>query len=132
MKKVLYVGIGGVVGALLRYLIKEKFIDFQFSLLGSILWGTLIVNISGSFILAAFMTLSLSRFKVSEAMRLAVATGLLGAYTTFSTLCRETVNLAYNGFWWTAFTYAAFSVLLGLVAAFLGVYSIERLLNKLN
>jgi CrcB protein len=131
MKKVLFVGVGGMLGAVLRYSVKEN-ISFISGLPGSIPWGTLIANISGSFILAVFMTLTLTKLKIPETVKLAVATGFIGAYTTFSTLCKETVNLVSNGFWQNAFIYAAISVFLGLSSAYLGVYLTERLIKKFN
>ena len=60
-------------------------------------YGTLLINLSGSFALGLFMTLITTRFVVDPAWRLFVAVGFLGGYTTFSSYTYESVNLILAG-----------------------------------
>lgn len=89
--RVFMVGLGGVGGALARY---------GFSLLlnerGLLPWGTLAVNLLGCFLLALFLTVALSRLSGSSYFVLAVATGFVGSFTTFSAISVEGVLLMQN------------------------------------
>lgn len=88
MKNMLSVGIGGALGALARY-----YMYFPFSS-GSIFpWGTLTVNLLGSFWLALFLTVALRHFYHRPYFVLAVSTGFTGAFTTFSAVSVEMVSL---------------------------------------
>jgi CrcB protein len=86
--------IGGALGAMLRLAVKNISIG-QYQ--GSFPLNTLIINISGSFVLAFFLTMTLEFFEFDADVRLGISTGFLGAYTTFSTLCRESVLLLAGG-----------------------------------
>ncbi|MDV3429455.1 MAG: fluoride efflux transporter CrcB [Bacillota bacterium] len=94
MQKVIYVGIGGFVGAALRY-----FISMQSSKLFncSIPLGTLIVNVIGGFLIGMIMEISLSTDLISGNLRLFLTTGIMGGLTTFSTFSLETINLLSDG-----------------------------------
>lgn len=91
MEKILYVGIGGLLGATLRYLVNlwsvEK-LGFAFP------YGTLIVNIIGCFILGVFVTICSEKLLANENLRLFVVVGFAGGLTTFSALSYETIKLA--------------------------------------
>jgi CrcB protein len=82
---------GGALGTLARYLISVLAAPIS----GNLPWGTIIINITGSFIIGLFGTLTLAhgRFPVSENMRLFVMIGLCGGYTTFSSFSLQTLNL---------------------------------------
>ncbi len=115
--KILAVGFGGFLGAIARYelatLVGARLkTDFPFS--------TFIINITGSFILAFFMTLILGKFAVNPLWRLFFAVGFLGAYTTFSTLEYETFTLITDGQFWTASLNILGSAAAGLFAVWLG------------
>lgn len=94
MEKVLYVGIGGFIGAALRYLItiqSSKLIDSNFPL------GTLIVNVVGGFLIGLIVELSLTTNLVSPNLKLFLTTGIMGGLTTFSTFSIETISLINDG-----------------------------------
>ncbi|MHB9094526.1 MAG: fluoride efflux transporter FluC, partial [Eubacteriales bacterium] len=55
--------------------------------------GTFIINLTGCFILSFFLTLTLERLEINPKLRLAIGTGFLGAYTTFSTFAVDSINL---------------------------------------
>lgn len=118
MKKYAYIMIGGALGAMLRVAVKSVSIGQQ---QGDFPFNTLIINITGSFVLALFMTLTLEIFEFDADIRLGVSTGFLGGYTTFSTFCKESVLLLVSGQYAAAAAYLAASTFLGLGAAYLGV-----------
>ena len=118
MQKYLLIGIGGFVGANLRYFV-QGWAAQRWG--GDFPYGTLIANVTGSLILAFFITLATERLAISPAWRLFLAIGLLGGYTTFSSFAVETLNLAGTGSWlWSALNLCG-NVLLGLAGAFLGM-----------
>ena len=117
MKKYWFIMAGGVAGALLRYLIKTA--PFRLGA-DAFPYRTLFINVTGSFILALFLTLALTVLEISPEVRLGIATGFLGAYTTFSTLCKEAVALLQDNRWPASLGYVALSLLLGLAAAYAG------------
>lgn len=84
-------------------------------------YGTLIVNITGSFVLAFLMTVWTERATVDPRWRLLLAIGFLGAYTTFSTLTYESVNLMVKGQLWTGALNLFGSAVLGAGAVALGI-----------
>jgi len=118
MKKDLYVGIGGAVGTILRIVIHELSLPFG-SAYRPLL--TMLINISGSFLLGFLMVLFGKLYPVKAEIRLGITTGVLGGYTTFSTLCKETVLLSFSGNWICSALYVVFSLLFGLAAAWLGI-----------
>ncbi|WP_195540188.1 fluoride efflux transporter CrcB [Eubacterium maltosivorans] len=90
MFEVLSVGVGGFVGAALRYLISSGIARFMNSRLPL---GTLCVNVFGGLLMGFIMQWSLQSAGLSPRMRLFLTTGLLGGFTTFSTFSYETMNL---------------------------------------
>lgn len=117
MKQMLWVGLGGFAGANARYLLG----GWVAARLGSVFpYGTFVINASGSFLLGAVMGVLDSRI-LPPAVRLAVAVGFIGAYTTFSTFTYETVRLIEDGSWLLAGINALGSVLVGLLAAGAGL-----------
>jgi CrcB protein len=87
----------------------------------SLLWGTLDVNVTGSFVLGAFLAWTTERVLADPAYRFVVATGFCGAYTTFSSYAFETVRLWEQGHAWTATGNLLANNFLALAAAMLGV-----------
>ena len=90
-------------------------------------WGTLFINLSGSLFLGWFMTIFTDRLKPGgwlspDDLRLMVAVGFTGAYTTFSTFEYEAHNLLKDGDDLAGTTYIAGSVFLGLLAVRLGTH----------
>ena len=119
MEKFLLISTGAVLGANARYWmgtwVSEKW-GSPFPI------GTLIINITGSFLLGLFMTLATERFLIDPRWRFLVAVGFLGAYTTFSTFTYESFNLIFKGQWLPGLLNLLGSSLLGLLAVGLGVY----------
>ncbi len=110
----LVVGVGGFLGAIARYAVGVWFETFwrrDFPL------ATFVVNVTGCFILGLFLTMATERMNVNPTMRLLVATGFVGAYTTFSTFEYETQRLTTTG----AFGWALVNVLTSVVAGFIAV-----------
>ena len=95
MENVLWVGLGGFVGANVRYGLTLWISQFAAREGWTFPLATLVINFSGSFLLAFFITLFSDR--LSPQVRLLVATGFFGAYTTFSTFAVESVALWQNG-----------------------------------
>ncbi len=118
MKNFLLVGVGGFFGAMARYGI---------GLLVPRLWATdfpvatVLINLTGSFILGLFATLAAERAPIDPMWRLVIATGFVGAYTTFSTFEHETHQLVANGMPWLGLANVLFSVVAGYGAVHLGV-----------
>ncbi|NJD03098.1 MAG: hypothetical protein FIA99_11020 [Ruminiclostridium sp.] len=84
MKKYLYIGIGGSIGAILRFAVRNvKLADYK----GNIPLNTLFINISGCFLLAFLLASAFSFLQLDADIRLGLSAGLFGAYTTFSSLC---------------------------------------------
>jgi len=114
----LAVGFGGIIGANLRWQVGKWATDRWAA---PFPWGTLLINLTGSFILGLYLTLVTGRFTGRPLTRLLVATGILGAYTTFSTFAYETVRLVQHGHIATALAYVGASLVLGLAACAGGI-----------
>lgn len=127
MKKCLYIAAFGFFGAILRYFIKNIPVYHYKEVIPL---NTIIINVTGSFALALVSTLALEVFQIREEIRLGITTGFLGAYTTFSTMCKDTVNLIYSGFYFSALSYVTISVVLGLCSAFFGVIVAREYISK--
>ena len=121
----LSVGIGGMTGAALRYLI-SLWLGSGTSLFP---WATFAVNMSGAFLLSFLLFLPVTQKKVSPIILPGITTGLLGAYTTFSTLTIEIVQL-FDGHAWLASAYLLLSFFLGLVCSFAGYKFARNLPGK--
>jgi fluoride exporter len=119
MRTVMAVGLAGFIGAIARYGIDGVIVQKSG---GSFPWGTFLINISGSFVLGLlFAVLVEGRVAVAPWIRTASTVGLVGAYTTFSTLTLETFRLVEDGSYFLAGANAVGSLTLGLVAVYLGV-----------
>ncbi|WP_138495415.1 fluoride efflux transporter CrcB [Paenibacillus pinistramenti] len=114
----LWVGLSGVLGALLRYGMGQ-WIALPDG--GGFPLSTLIVNLTGCLALAFFYTAAATRFKVHPHFRAAFGTGFIGSYTTFSTFCKEGILLVKDGHTGTALAYILISLAGGYACAWLGV-----------
>lgn len=119
-----YVGIGGFFGAIARRGVGLLLPSHVFP------FATLFVNLTGSFLLPFFFTLALERWSLDPKVRLAVATGFIGSYTTFSTFAGEIVTLFRQGRILAAVLYALISMGTGLFLSWLGLKSAEVLSKK--
>lgn len=117
MDKILCVGIGGFIGAALRYLISTGAArvfksDFSF--------GTLIVNVIGAVLIGFIMQLSIHPSFITPNMKLFLTTGILGGLTTFSTFSLETVSFYQSGRYFLCFSNITLNLSLSLLGVFTG------------
>lgn len=124
MKKILYLICGSALGAVARYQLENIKIGGHQS---SFPFNTLIINLSGAFLIAFILTVWSEVREFDSDIRLGLTTGLMGAYTTFSTLCKEASSLLFAAKYLTAFLYLSASLLLGLGAVYLGTKAARTL-----
>lgn len=115
---VIAVAAGGAAGSVLRYAVAQWVVG-RFG--PTVPWHTLIVNVTGAFLLGMLMALATERGTVSEPWRLLLGVGLLGGYTTFSTFAFESVELFAEHAPVLGVAYALGSVIAGVLAAWLGI-----------
>ncbi|HET7533998.1 MAG TPA: fluoride efflux transporter CrcB [Nocardioidaceae bacterium] len=122
----LVISMGGALGSLARWGVGELLPwsgeDFP--------WATFIENVSGGFLLGILMVFLLDVLPPRRYLRPFLGVGLLGGYTTFSTYMLETRELLYSGHVVTAVAYLGGSLLVGLVAVWLGIGT-ARLVDRL-
>ena len=118
MATALMVGVAGAIGTLARYGL-DGLVSRRFP--GAFPLGTFVVNITGALLLGLVFTVLTERFMVSPSVRSAITIGLLGAYTTFSTLSLETLRLIEDGAYLIAAANALGTLAVGLVAVYVGV-----------
>jgi CrcB protein len=122
MKNLLLVGLGGGIGSILRYLC-QKWINESYQNIFPL--GTFLVNISGCFLIGVFYALGERSNVLSPQIRFLLITGLCGGYTTFSTFAFENFSLLRIGDMSTFFLYAVASVVVGIIAVFMGSFLIK-------
>lgn len=127
MRKYVYIGLGGFLGAILRVAIKSINIS-KFNELFPI--NTLLINISGCFLIALFMTVCIEVLEIDSEIRLGVATGFIGSFTTFSTICKEVIIMLGQGQYMIAAAYTLTSVFLGMSAVYLGIIIAREIIIK--
>lgn len=116
------VGVGGFLGSVLRYLVATYFTKSFSSVFP---YGTFVVNIVGCFLIGVFYGLSEHYEGFSSEWRLFLATGFCGGFTTFSSFSYENLLLLQRGEYLIFFAYAIGSFVLGLIAAFVGVFVVK-------
>jgi len=114
----MWVFIGAGVGGTLRYVLGGWLTERWGS---AFPWHTLAINVAGAFLLGVLMALSVERGIVSPEMRLLLGVGLLGGFTTFSTLSYESVALFQHGFMLQGAANILGSAVLGIGAAVVGL-----------
>jgi CrcB protein len=119
---ILAVAIGGSLGSLARYLVGI----WSGRLLGlSFPWGTLIINVTGSFLIGLFIGLFALRWNPSEPVRVFLIVGICGGYTTFSTFSLDAFYLWERGEVWATAAYMLGSVFLSIAGTFAGIYLVR-------
>ena len=112
MVGMLLIGAGGFAGAIARYAVDlqvtQRFAWFP--------WGTLVVNVSGSFLVGLLFALITERAALPAELRGPLMIGFLGAYTTFSTLALESWRMIEDGAWLLAALNLGGSVAIGMTA----------------
>jgi fluoride exporter len=89
-------------------------------------YGTLLINLTGCFLLAILYQSTLNRLVISPDLRVAIGVGFFGGYTTFSSFGWETAKLLEDGEWFRATTYVTASVVAGILLSVAGI----RLANR--
>lgn len=120
-----YIALGSAIGGMLRYLLGGW---IQRAAGGTFPIGTLVINISGSFLLGLIYRYATESAAATPEVRAFLTIGICGGYTTFSTFSYETVRLLEDGELGRALGYVALSVLLSIAAALLGVVAGRELL----
>jgi len=118
LEKYLVIAVGGSIGAILRYLTGVYSAKFFGTWLP---YGTLIVNVVGSFILSFFMILFLEKLSLDPLWRLFVAVGFCGSYTTLSSITYETLSIVMDGDYVRALLNVALNFGLSFLSAFAGI-----------
>ncbi len=113
-----WIALGGAIGAVSRYGLQGLVYRFTGT---AFPYGTLVVNLTGCFLIGWIMAVTEDRFVLSPLVRVFLTIGILGGFTTFSSFAYETLALMRDGEWIWALANAAGSVVLGLAAAFLGM-----------
>ena len=118
MFQIMAIAIGGALGAVSRYLVIGLVTDW----LGkSFPYGTLIVNVIGSFLIGILYVVVVQKMHVSPELKSIMVVGFLGAFTTFSTFSLEAFNFINEGLVLNAITYILSSVILCIISVWAGV-----------
>ena len=117
----LWVAIGGALGSMARYGIGGLFLQKSS---GAFPWGTLVVNVTGSFVIGILGALTVPEGKMNPQSRAfatqLLITGVCGGYTTFSSFSLQTLNLLRDGEWFYAAGNILLSVILCMIAVWIG------------
>ena len=123
MTRILFIGLGGFIGAVLRYLtdtgVKKIFPDMNFPL------GIFVCNILGCFLIGLLATL-FTDATISEHLKAKILIGILGSYTTFSTFSKDSLELFMNQQYLPAFLNIFLSISLGIAFVFLGMIAAKQ------
>jgi CrcB protein len=120
-----YIAAGSAIGGVSRYLLGSL---LQRLMAGGFPGGTIVINVTGSFLLGIILPYAIETTAVSPELRAFLTIGFCGGYTTFSTFSYESLTLLEDGQWSRAATYVGLSVALSIAAAFLGVVAGRQLI----
>jgi CrcB protein len=116
--RLVLVALGGALGSALRYLVATAALAW----LGPAFpWGTLAVNLAGSFLIGLVQQLATEGLLLGEDARLFLTAGVLGGLTTYSAFSYETVRLLETGAWWPAWLNVLLTTAACLTLCFLGL-----------
>lgn len=119
---IIAVAIGGAIGSVARYLVGIG----AGRLFGSAFpWGTLLINIAGSFLIGVFVESFALKWDLPQVARVFLTVGICGGFTTFSTFSLDSYLLMDRGELWPAFAYIAGSVVLSIAGLFAGLHLIR-------
>jgi CrcB protein len=113
LQLILAVAAGGALGSVARYLVgvgSTRMFGATFP------WGTLLINIAGSFLIGAFVELFALKWDLPQEWRVFLTVGICGGFTTFSTFSLDAYVLMERGEWWPAAAYVVGSVVLSIAA----------------
>jgi len=118
VERALLITVGGAIGTLLRYLVSllaSQWLGTEFP------YGTLIVNVSGAFVIGLVQQLGTEALLIPDNLRLFLTTGMMGGMTTYSTFSYETVQLMETGSWGQAGMNILVTTVICLGLCFLGM-----------
>ena len=124
LQLIVAVAIGGAIGSVARYLTgiaSGKLFGFGFP------WGTLVINIAGSFLIGVFVESFALRSNLPQVARVFLTVGICGGFTTFSTFSLDCYLLIDRGELWPAAAYMAGSVMLGILGLFAGLQLVRAI-----
>jgi fluoride exporter len=121
--KLFLIALFGAIGTLARYGLQGL---VQTRMGTTFPYGTLLINLTGCLLLGFIGQLTLNRMLISSELRIAIAVGLFGGYTTFSSFGWETAKMLEDSEWLRATTYVGASVIAGLLLSVAGI----RLANR--
>ena len=123
IKNILLIGLGGGLGSIARYLCQKWFMDHH---LHAFPWATFMVNIIGCFLIGLFWGIFLKPFAGNESWKLFLMTGICGGFTTFSAFTLEGIGLIKEQKLGLFFVYIGGSVVIGLLATYVGMKMISN------
>jgi CrcB protein len=126
VKLIGWIAAGGAVGAVARYMVMVGVARLWGS---AFPWGTLTVNVVGSFVLGALIEILALVWSPGEGVRALLVVGMLGAFTTFSTFSLDVVTLYERGALAAAASYIIASVVLSVAALFAGLWVVRTALS---
>jgi fluoride exporter len=121
--RLLWIAVFGAAGTLARYGL-QGFVQIRSG--GTFPYGTLLINLTGCFLLALTYQLMINRMGISPELRIAIGVGFFGGYTTFSSFGWETAKMLEEGAFLPAAAYVSASVIIGLLLSLAGI----RLANQ--
>jgi len=126
VERLLLVALGGALGSVMRYstsLLAARWLGGEFP------WGTLAVNVVGSFLIGVINELGSDALRVSPESRLFLATGVMGGLTTYSAFSYETARLMERQAWSTAWIYVVVTTAACVALCFLG-FAVARYISR--
>ena len=124
LRMILAVAAGGAIGSVARYLVgigSTRLFGLAFP------WGTLIINIAGSFLIGAFVEMFALKWNLPQEARVFLTVGICGGFTTFSTFSLDVYVLMERGDWWLAASYIVGSVVLSIAALIAALHLVRSL-----
>jgi len=118
VSRLLWISLGGALGTAARYLLGNWLLRVAGP---AFPWGTLAVNVIGSLLLGLIMQIALSTDWISPMLRLTLATGVMGGFTTYSSFNYETLRMVEGGSWLLAGVNIGVMLVSCLLAGYVGV-----------
>lgn len=121
MQKYFFIATGGAIGALLRFELKtSSSLLLSSNLLSGFSYNILLINLIGCFLLGIINAVFSKTDRISTDVKLGITAGFVGAFTTFSTFCKESLNILDAGYVSAFFYYISASVVFGVIAVYIG------------